>query len=99
MESSTSPQNNNSSSLSTTSHSQSLSKYLEGLNLAEEPLVGLLEKPMENYSPEEMRAFVQEQRALRESPPSFKAAIVARQGGTTSTKKQEPTNNRLFNEF
>ena len=94
----TSPQNNSSSSLSTTLHSQSLSKYLEGLNLAKEPLVGLLEKPMENYSHEEMRAFVQEQRALRESRQSFKAAIVAQQGGETN-KKQELTNNRLFNEF
>jgi hypothetical protein len=88
--------NNDSSSLSTTSHSQSLSKYLEGLNLAEEPLVGLLEKPMENYSPEEMRAFVQEQRALRESRQSFKAAVVAKQGGIN--KKQEPTT-KLFDEF
>ena len=59
--------------------------------------MGLLEKPMENYSPEEMRAFVQEQRALRESRQSFKAAVVAKQGG--GTKKQEPMNNRLFNEF
>jgi hypothetical protein len=52
---------------------------------------------MENYSPEEMRAFVQEQRALRESRQSFKAAVVAKQGGIN--KKQEPMNNRLFNEF
>ena len=94
MESQTSPTSNNSSTPSPIS----LSKYLEGLNLIEEPLVGLLEKPLEKYNHDEIRAFVQEQRALRESRQSFKAAVVAQQSGAKKEKKETLTN-KLFNEF
>ena len=72
-----------------------LSKYLTDLASQEEPLVGLLGKPAEDFSEEELRDFVREQRSLRESRQSFKAAVLARSKGETP----EPKSSKLFDSF
>ena len=63
------------------------SVFLQDLKSLEEPLVGLLAKPFEECTDEELRDFVQRQRALRESRQSFKAAVIAQQEGKESVTK------------
>ena len=48
---------------------------MEQLNHLEEPLVGLLRKPLEEYTDEELRDFVQRTRTLRDSRQTFKAEL------------------------
>ena len=76
----------------------SKSHFLQDLKTLEEPLVGLLAKPLEECTDEELRDFVQRQRALRESRQSFKAAVVAQQEGKdVETKAAKAV--KLFDEF
>jgi len=69
--------------------------YLADLNLLESPLVGLLGKPAETFTEEELRDFVREIRTLRESAQSRKAAMTMRARGEVV----EPKSARLFDEF
>jgi hypothetical protein len=69
--------------------------FLESLNSLEEPLVGLLKNP--DLSDEELRAFVQKTRALRESRQSFKAAVMLE--SKTETKEKIAKATALFNDF
>ena len=73
------------------------SLYLADLDLLETPLVGLLGKPAEDFTEEELREFVRQQRTLRESRQSWKAAIaLGKKGGV---KEEQSKSNRLFDEF
>lgn len=85
-------QNSNSSSPHLKSH------YLADLDLLESPVVGLLTKPLEDFTDEELRDFVQRQRTLRDSRQSFKAAVVAT-SSPKETKEQATKNAALFADF
>ena len=60
----------------------------EELNNLEAPLVGLLRKPLEEYTDEELRDFVQRTRTLRDSRQTFKAAVMSAQSEPKETKEK-----------
>lgn len=72
-----------------------LKSYLTDINFLEEPLVGLCPKPLTTMSPEELRAWVQDQRLTRENRATFKARVSAQ---TTEDKEQKPKVD-IFSQF
>jgi hypothetical protein len=74
---------------------ESLEDYLKDLNFLEAPLVGLCKKPLNELSEAELRNFVQDQRALRESRQTFKARVASSEDTTTTAKPKE----NLFADF
>jgi hypothetical protein len=59
-----------------------LKNYLNDIDFLESPLKGLLKADMTN--PNELRAFVQKTRLMRESRQSFKAMVVAEEENPTT---------------